>query len=199
VRRPEKAKPATFMGEMQKAGRILATGKPAEEEVVKEEIIPPEMKLTPGEREIVASIEQKISKPAFQASIRCAYIAKRENYFSPTKALPMSFFTQLSSHTFNNFKPISPTYTKVKTMTTWFRDARRLFLKRRRLYRYYLARLSPFYPWEGREKAETGKFLLNIEELATIFHFPGKMTVPGMTVPRIESKKGEAPSELPTE
>ena len=156
VRRPENTKPATLMGELGKVGYILATGKEVAKVETKEEIIPPEMKLTPGEREIVASIEEKISKAAFQASIRCAYIAKRDNFFSPTKALPMSFFTQLSSHTLNNFKPISPTYTKVKTTTTWFLDARRVFLKRRRLYRYYTSRLSPFYPWEGREKGESG-------------------------------------------
>jgi hypothetical protein len=199
VRRPDKAKKATLMGELVKAGTLLATGKPVEEMAAKEEIIPPEMKLTPGEREIVASIERKISKYVFQASIRFIYLAKRENYFSPTKALPMSFFSQLSTATFNNFKPISPTITKVKTVMTWFLDARRAFLKKRRLYRYYLSRLRPFYPWEGKEKAESGRYILNIEELATIFHFPGKMMVPGMTVPRIESKKGEAPSELPTE
>lgn len=199
VRRPEKAKKATLMGDLGKAGLFLATGKPAEEMVEKEEIIPPEMKLTPGEREIVAAIEQKISKPSFLASIRCIYLARRENYFHPTKALPMSFFTQLSTETLNNFRPIKRTYTKEKTIFTWFLDKRRVFLKKRRVFRYYISRLSPFYPWVGSEQTEHGKYLLNIEELATIFHFPGKMTVPGMAVPRIEAKRGEAPPELPTE
>ncbi|TSC56041.1 MAG: hypothetical protein Greene071421_60 [Parcubacteria group bacterium Greene0714_21] len=198
VKRPEKAKASGFAPE-RKAAYFLATGHMPEEAVAKEEMFPPEARLTPGERDIVAAIEQKISKPAFQASIRCIYLAKQENYFSPTKALPISFFNQMSSTTLNNFRPIKRTYTKEKTIFTWFLDARRLFLRKRRVYRYYTSRLSPFYPWQGSEETEHGKYILNIEELATIFHFPGKMTVPGVAVPRIESKKGEAPSELPTE
>lgn len=42
----------------------------------------------------------------------------------------------------------------------------------------------------------TDHFILNTEELATIFHFPGGVsTTPTFT--RIESKKAEAPSNLP--
>mgnify|MGYP001581845531 CR=1 FL=1 len=199
ARRPEKAKKATLMGELGKVGYVLATGKEKSTVEMKEEIIPPEMKLTPGERKIVEAIEQKVSKSSFLASIRFIYLARRENYFAPTKALPLSFFTQLSTTTFNNFKPIHRTYTKVKTIFTWFLDARRLFLRKRRVYRYYTSRLSPFYPWQGSEETEHGKYILNIEELATIFHFPGKMTGSGVAVPRIEAKRGEAPPELPTE
>ncbi|OHB13689.1 MAG: hypothetical protein A2Y49_02110 [Candidatus Zambryskibacteria bacterium RIFCSPLOWO2_12_39_8] len=39
-------------------------------------------------------------------------------------------------------------------------------------------------------------FVLNTEELATLFHFPGQVsTTPTFT--RIESKKAEAPANLP--
>ncbi len=38
---------------------------------------------------------------------------------------------------------------------------------------------------------------LNIEELATLFHFPSKIVAPTHLVPRVEAKKGEAPSGLP--
>jgi hypothetical protein len=39
-------------------------------------------------------------------------------------------------------------------------------------------------------------FVLNSEELATIFHFPGQ-AVPTPSLTRIQSKKSGAPSNLP--
>jgi hypothetical protein len=50
---------------------------------------------------------------------------------------------------------------------------------------------SYFYmPYEG------SPFVLNTEELATIFHFPGRVAETP-TFSRIEAKKGEPPSGLP--
>jgi hypothetical protein len=40
-------------------------------------------------------------------------------------------------------------------------------------------------------------FVLNTEELPTIFHFPGRVAETP-TFGRIEAKKGEAPTDLPT-
>ena len=93
----------------------------------------------------------------------------------------------------NFFLPLPITGTKVKTIFLWFLDARRAFLKKRRLFRLYTKRLDPLYPRAG------GTFILNIEEMATIFHFPGQMVSPLSTLPRMESKKGEAPPGLPTD
>jgi hypothetical protein len=39
-------------------------------------------------------------------------------------------------------------------------------------------------------------FVLNSEELATIFHFPGQVAA-APTLYRVPSKKGQAPSNLP--
>jgi hypothetical protein len=36
-----------------------------------------------------------------------------------------------------------------------------------------------------------------VEEVATIFHFPGKGVASAPFIPRIESKRGEAPLDLP--
>ena len=41
--------------------------------------------------------------------------------------------------------------------------------------------------------------MLNIEELATMFHFPGRGVFPSGTMPRVETRKGEAPRGLPLE
>lgn len=194
VKRPPPPKPKGFIQDVREVGTHVTTGtKVGEEAVVQQEIIPPEMRLTPGEREIVTAIEEKISKYCFAAHCRFIYLAKRENYFGPAKALAMSWFTQFGTATFNNFRPLRPTITKMYTIFTWFADKRRVFVRKRRLFRNYTLRLPPYFPQAG------GTFVLNVEELATIFHFPGRITTPSAAVIRVGSKKGEAPPGLPTE
>jgi len=56
-------------------------------------IIPPEMKLTQGERGVVQAIEEKISKHAFSTNIRFVYVAKRESFFGAMKTVPLTFFS----------------------------------------------------------------------------------------------------------
>lgn len=200
VRRKVPTKSAGAFGGIEKdfqiVGTTLITGEaPVPTKAEEKDLFPPEMKLTPGERDIVTAIEEKISKYAFKVSARFIYIAKRENYFSPAKALPMSYFTQFSTATYNNFRPMKKTLTKSYTVLTWFLDKRRAFVLKRRLLRSYLMHIPAFFPYSPPE----ARFILNIEELATMFHFPGKMVAPSIAVPRVESKKGEAPPGLPTE
>ena len=66
-------------------------------------------------------------------------------------------------------------------------------MRKRKLFRHYQKRLGPFFPRSG------GTFILNTEELATLYHFPSRMAAPAPGVPRVEAKKGEAPSGLPME
>ena len=192
VKRPPPPKEG-LIEDMRVVGKTVVTGQAETPKEEYHEIIPPEMRLTPGEREIVGAIEEKISKYAFGAHSRFIYIAKRENYFGPAKALPMAWYTQFGTATFNNFRPLRPTLTKVYTIFLWFLDKRRVFVRKRRLFRNYILRLPPYFPKQG------GTFVLNVEELATIFHFPGRITTPSSAVVRVGSKKGEAPSGLPTE
>jgi hypothetical protein len=42
-------------------------------------------------------------------------------------------------------------------------------------------------------------FILNTEELATLFHFPSEATISTLAVSRVDVKKREAPSNLPIE
>ena len=193
VKRPPPPKQKRLIEDIGAVGKTIATGQAEEKKEERQEIIPPEMRLTPGERDIVSAIEEKISKYAFGAHCRFIYIAKRENYFGPAKALPMSWFTQFGTATFNNFRPLRPTLTKVYTIFTWFTDKRRAFVRKRRLFRNYVNRLSPYFPHPG------GTFVLNTEELATMFHFPGRITTASSAVVRVGSKKGEAPPGLPTD
>ncbi len=198
VRRKVPAKSGGLFGgigkDLQAVGATLTTGQiPELTKAEEKELFPPEMRLTPGEREIVAAIEEKISKYAFRVSSRFIYIAKHENFFGAARNLVQSYFTQFSTATYNNFRPFKKTLTKSYSILTWFLDKRRLFVMKRRLLRGFLTHLPAFYP------NSQGNFYLNIEELASVFHFPGKMVAPSVSVPRVDSKKGEAPPGLPTE
>lgn len=193
VRRPDKKKAGGAMKDVSAVFGTLATGQTTEEVVEKEEILPPEMRITPGERLVVAAIEEKIGKTAFACEIRSCYIARHDVFFGGMKAIPMSYFNQFSTSNLNGLIVRSATWTKVRTIFSWYLDARRLYLRKRRHFRYYRQRFGDYFP---RSK---GTFILNIEELASIFHFPGKLTAPSAALPRVEAKKGEAPPLLPTE
>src|SRR4030042_4583277 len=65
--RREEASPAQ-KSIIQGAAEILISGAPAEEKKEEREFFPPEMKLTPGEREVLAAMEKKMSKQVFSTT-----------------------------------------------------------------------------------------------------------------------------------
>ena len=65
------------------------------------------------------------------------------------------------------------------------------------MFKLYIERFAPLFPREGDYK--TGTFILNTEELASLFHFPSRRVAPAPGVPRVEAKRGEAPPEIPIE
>ena len=178
---------------VEKAIDVLITGEPPAELEKQERAVLPEMELTPGEKKVVASIEEKIGKYSFNCGIRFILVAKKDVFFRPNKAIPMGFFDLFSTANFNGLKPMKKTITKVQTVWLWFLDNKRLYVRKRRLFRNYSQRLNPFFPWSG------GTFILNIEELASLFHFPGMGVTAAPSVSRVEAKRGEAPANLPTE
>jgi len=179
---------------------VLVTGEPPgvskEEE---KEFIPPEMKLTPGEREIITEVEQKIAKRGYLTNIRFIYLGKRDVFFKPKLRLVLAFFSVFFTQNLNALVPWGKTLTKIHK--SWFLPLnlifnRRLYLRKRAIFRRYKLRNHPLFPRKGRWPSD---FILNTEELATVFHFPGRVVAPAPFVERIEAKKGEAPPGLPTE
>jgi len=145
------------------------------------------MHLSPGEREVVESIELNTSKVGFETGIRILHIAPRENY-NPGPFFTTSYtFRQFSTQNLNAFRIDRPTFTTTEWPMPWPKflvDNVNNFRKKWLLYKYRF-RYKPHKP-----------FILNIEELATIFHFPGRF-VTSPALPRIPIKKGEPPSALP--
>ena len=68
-------------------------------------------------------------------------------------------------------------------------------MRARKMFRNYVLRFTPFFP----ERTQ-GMALLNTEEMATLWHFPIKITgLVAPTMSRVESKKGGPPPNLPME
>jgi len=192
AKRPATPKPKSMI---QEAAQILITGKVPEEKKPEEglELIAPELRLTPGEKEILTAVEAKLAKFGYDCNVRFIYLGKREVFFKPTTKIGFGFLKAVSTENLGGLKPLTKTMTKVKSVPFWFLDKRRYYLRQRRIFRYYKSRLPTLFPRLGRT------YILNTEELATLYHFPGEMVAPAMGLARVEVKKGGPPSELPIE
>ncbi len=189
AKRAPKTVPKSLIHE---AAEVLISG-PSPPSAEERDIFPPELRLTPGERDTITGVENKIAKYGFETNIRFIYLAPRDLYFPPIIVRSaFGFFTSFSTQNLNGFRPWGRTITKIRTIF-WFLDRRRVYIRKRKILRNYIRRFPPLYPRKG------GTFVLNTEELASLYHFPSKIAAPSPTLPRIEAKKREAPPGLPSE
>jgi hypothetical protein len=147
---------------------------------------------TKGEQEIVSALERSIQKLAFDVGIRAVYIAPKATFDTPFGVGGIiSSFNHFKHEHLNGFKPNGGIWHPQLTFP-WhdYRDMRRNDYSERGLKAY--KRRAFFYAPFNHGK----KLVLNTEELATMYHFPG--AVAGTpTLERIPSKKSDAPSNLP--
>jgi len=144
--------------------------------------------LTQGEKDTVAAIEHKIGKLGFHVRVRWIYIAEKSAFVKKRGSIGVyGSFKQFNDLGLNAFKPDPRIFTGA---IVWFKKIRLIWRKRRILWRYknrgHL--LSP---------GEYG-FVLNTEELASLWHFP-ILTVKAPLVKKTEAKKAEPPISLPVE
>ena len=133
------------------------------------------------QKNLIKGIQDKITEQGFKTSIRVIYVGKRDVFFKPRTRIAASFFIQLSSGDLNGFKFSKRTSTKVGYV--W--RARRSYVRKRKIFKNYIK----------RKPDET--FILNSQELATLYHFSSKAMIPSISVSRIEAKKGQEPDNLP--
>ncbi len=161
---------------------------PKEREEQKEEKGVPEtlmQHLPPGMKDVVAALEESISKHGYECVIRVLYIAKRDVYSSGDIAAMMGMLKQFTTYNLNGFKLNS----KITTNVNYFFVKTRETLRKKRLYQW--ARTRSFQNLWARKR-----MILNVEELATVYHVPAAvLDVP--TLPRIMAKKAEPPPGLP--
>ncbi len=151
-----------------------------------------EMLLTPGERGVLMAVEEKMEKSAWKTTIRGVYIAKREKWDSGHRKTIESYLPHFHTQNMNHFKFNADTRTKVH----FFMRKKRLLVRQRKMLEHYINRFPPFFPrWDL-----PGSSILNSEELATMYHFPTRITaLIASTVVRVEAKKGGPPPNLPME
>ena len=144
--------------------------------------------LSKGEQDIISAIERSITKLGFDVGIRGLYIADKDK-FRPVNIVGLIGATkQYNSNTLNQF-------TQARYLARFkypWQDYKGKLQNnaRRRVFDAYRRRSYFFHPYK------TQPFVMNTEELATIYHFPGSH-IKTPTVGRVPSKKSEAPSDLP--
>jgi len=140
--------------------------------------------LSPGERRVIEAIQGKLSKIAFEVKFRIIYLAKKE-IFSSARGVAgiLGAINQFNTLDMNGFKPSS----WAKTSGGLIFAKKRLAKKQNDILEAYRARSSG---WGGKTCT------LNIEELASIYHFPVS-TVKAPLIKKTGSKRGEPPFGLP--
>lgn len=146
--------------------------------------------LTETEKDTVKAIERSIGKNGFNCAIRLMYIAEKDA-FNPDRISQMN--TTWRAFDDNNRNSIGLRW-RTDFDWNWWQDPsgrKREYLKEFELREYKLRD----YHTQSISGSDTKK-VMTTEELATIFHLPGKVaTTPNLA--RIPSKRSEAPSNLP--
>lgn len=186
----EKRKPGTWFGteDWQKEAE-RETNKILENIKVKNGESTSVRQLTEGEKDTIAALDRNVGKKPFDTGIRVIYLANRDNFDGNKRNGLPTIMRSFQSHSLNNFKPKFPTMVTYK-----FQDplGTRVQAAKWELYNAYRWRsyISPPY------KSKYGYFVLSSEELATVYHFPGRVTQTP-TLGRITSRREEAPPNIP--
>lgn len=149
--------------------------------------------LSDAEKEQVVALSRKITKLPFDVGIRTIYMAPKDKFDTPFGIGSLiSFFKTFNTENLNGLRPNGDKWTPwLDAPYKDFKDIRRNRFSREAFLHYKMR--SYFY----NPGNEDPPIVLNTEELATIYHFPGSVaTTP--TLERVPSKKGQAPANLPT-
>jgi hypothetical protein len=149
----------------------------------KKELQPLEFRLSPVEKEVLKATEENLGKNLFRTKMRMIYLGRKENFNRPMVGTFIGALKQFNDINFNQFKPedISKTYGHI------FFVKKRADFRKRKIYNRYRKR-----------NMDDAKVIFSEKELATLFHFPDS-GVKSPAVPRVSSKLGSAPINLPVE
>lgn len=160
-------------------GQVIPGGSAAE----KQEMFPRALLLTTGERDIIAAIQMKASKPGFRVKFRVVYLAKKDVFKKGPVYTISGALKQFAALNLNNFKMYSKVTPK---FDYWYQRLVRRS-KQRKLARAYKFRS----PQRGAPL-----YILNTEELATLYHFPS-IFVKTPLLQKTEAKRAEPPMGIP--
>lgn len=148
---------------------------------------------SPGESDVLKAIDRNISKLGYKTGMRFVYLARKDVYSFATFASFLGIMKQFSSMNLNGFAPV------YSTSVDYFFSDMRSIKRQRRMLRDFRKRSYFFPPYGSFLNENSGRvppFVLNTEELATIFHLPG-LTSETPTFKRLDARKGGPPPNLP--
>jgi hypothetical protein len=140
------------------------------------------------DQDILAAIERSLTKQAFDCGLRVVYLAPHEHFDASFPEKLNTLFDSFNTPDLNGFSAVRWLSTYKYSWQDWQgmrqrADKKNIFnLFRRRAYFYAPYRQHPF--------------VLNVEELATLFHFPGA-SVDIQGIERVGSRKVSPPENLP--
>lgn len=144
------------------------------------------MNLKPKEKKQIEAIQAKASKLCFAYKSRMIYLARKEVKNSPKVVNGfVGYMKQFMDIDLNNIKPDT---SRTMTSVSYFFREKRLAGRKRRIMNNYMARDDYAGAPEG---------IMNIEELATIWHFPVESVVKAPMIQKAPGRKGMPPSSLP--
>lgn len=157
---------------------------------------------TKGELGVIEAVERNASKFGFDAGMRAVYVTQKDKFDANRIAGITGMIRQYNSNDFNSFKPDGPIGFEYPWQDM---SGDKTALAKKSMLGAYKAR-AWFYGGFDLANPKTyftypeisGKkpFILSTEELATLFHLPGRVAeTPSFT--RIEATKAEPPANLP--
>lgn len=143
--------------------------------------------LTQIEKERTEAIYKKISKLAFEATLRFVYIEKKGKVSDAGHLNSIhGFIRQFNTQNLNSLKPNSASSTAGYSVKGLFKKTRIRARKRFLAENYHHFSPAHIHP----------ESILNVEELATVFHFPLGV-VSTTQLDKVESRRGSPPAQLP--
>ncbi|MBU1563716.1 MAG: hypothetical protein ABII95_00225 [Patescibacteria group bacterium] len=167
---------------------------------------------TVQEKDVITAIEDKMTKLGSEVIIRYVYLAPRDIYRADEirKAI-MGYYKQFNTQHLNGFQNNSR-LTPGAGVDYWFefKTLRNMYRRKEVFTNYrtrFFAQHSDVIPWLKPVFFErlpilnwlfirSKPMVLNIEELASVFHFPA-VTVKAPLTPKVESSRREPPIGLP--
>jgi hypothetical protein len=143
-------------------------------------------KLSKSESEIISAIEREVSKFGFDCGMRAIYLGKGEAFNPLNIAGVVGTMKHYNSEVLNGFRPNNTTDVDFPWQDL---SGKKVPHMKTEMFKAYRDRGYFHSPYKKKP------FILNTEELATIYHFPSGLETPGFTT--ISSRKAEPPVNLP--
>ena len=154
---------------------------------------------TPGETEVLKAIELNLAKPGYNTLIRYVYIADK-SVAAPqgAKRAMQTVLNQYSDGDMNYFENNRKVYTQAKyNAYPYFMPKLRTEARKVRMWEFFRGRQLPEETVAGKYSfvrawnfnLKQRMYVLNTEELATLYHPPTMLVMTGSLIKRVEAKK----------